>query len=179
MIAWQNLRVAETEAIGYASHVQFEALAAANPRARWLVFWAAFLGWMFDGLEMGIFPLVARPALLELMPGADDRFIGQWMGYVTALFLVGAAAGGLVFGWLGDRFGRVRTMALSGLTYSIFTGLCFFATHPWQLGALRFLAAFGRGGEWWLGVAPVVECWPETRRPALAAGIGAASNIGF
>src|SRR5438105_3268033 len=95
-------------------------------RARWLVFWAAFLGWMFDGLEMGIFPLVARPALQELVPGINDGSIGQWMGYVTALFLVGAAAGGLVFGWLGDRFGRVRTMALSVLTYSIFTGLCFF-----------------------------------------------------
>src|SRR5437763_13734849 len=95
---------------------------ARQSRARWLVFCSAFLGWMFDGLEMGIFPLVARPALQELMNGVDDRFIGQWMGYVTALFLVGAAAGGLVFGWLGDRFGRVRTMALSVLTYSIFTG---------------------------------------------------------
>ena len=148
-------------------------------RARWLVFWAAFLGWMFDGLEMGIFPLVARPALQELMPGVNDGSIGIWMGRVTALFLVGAAAGGLVFGWLGDRFGRVRTMALSVLTYSIFTGLCFFATHPWHLGALRFLAAFGMGGEWSLGVALVMECWPETSRPGLAAGIGAASNVGF
>ncbi|HEX4797042.1 MAG TPA: MFS transporter [Humisphaera sp.] len=147
--------------------------------ARWLVFWAAFLGWMFDGLEMGIFPLVARPALLELVPGADDRFVGQWMGYVTALFLVGAALGGLLFGWLGDRFGRVRTMALSVLTYSIFTGLCFFARQPWHLGAFRFVAALGMGGEWSLGVALVMECWPEVRRPALAAGIGAASNVGF
>jgi MFS family permease len=147
--------------------------------ARWLVFWAAFLGWMFDGLEMGIFPLVARPALQELMRGADDRLIGQWMGYVTALFLVGAAAGGLIFGWLGDRFGRVRTMALSVLTYSLFTGLCFFARAPWHLGALRFLSALGMGGEWSLGVALVMECWPEFRRPRLAAAIGAASNIGF
>jgi len=150
-----------------------------SPDARWLVFWAAFLGWMFDGLEMGIFPLVARPALQELMSGADDRFIGQWMGYVTALFLVGAALGGLLFGWLGDRFGRVRAMALSVLTYSLFTGLCFFARQPWHLGAARFVAALGMGGEWSLGVALVMECWPEVRRPALAAGIGAASNVGF
>lgn len=153
--------------------------ATASASVRWLVFWAAFLGWMFDGLEMGIFPLVARPALQELMHGPDDRMIGQWMGYVTALFLIGAAAGGLLFGWLGDRFGRVRTMAFSVLTYSVFTGLCFFATQPWHLGALRFLAALGMGGEWSLGVALVMECWPEFRRPALAAGIGAASNIGF
>ena len=148
-------------------------------RQRWLVLAAAFLGWMFDGLEMGIFPLVARPALQDMMRVQDDRFVGLWMGYVTALFLVGAAIGGLIFGWLGDRFGRVRAMALSVLTYSVFTGLCFFATHPWHLGALRFLSALGMGGEWSLGVALVMECWPEQKRPALAASIGAASNVGF
>ena len=123
--------------------------------ARWLVFWAAFLGWMFDGLEMGIFPLVARPALQELRPGADDQFVGLWMGYVTALFLVGAAVGGLLFGWLGDRFGRVRTMALSVLTYSLFTGLCFFATAAVASGAAAICrrrwewAANGRWASRW------------------------------
>src|SRR6266542_1714681 len=59
---------------------------------------AAFLGWMFDGLEMGIFPLIARPALQDMMPAvADlkpDQFVGLWMSYITALFLVGAALGG-------------------------------------------------------------------------------------
>src|SRR6187455_1035724 len=92
---------------------------------------AAFLGWMFDGLEMGIFPLVARPALQSMMPPLEgvrpDTFVGLWMGRITALFLVGAACGGLVFGWLGDRVGRVRAMTLSILTYSLFTGACFFA----------------------------------------------------
>src|ERR1700712_5208473 len=93
--------------------------------ARWLVFWAAFLGWMFDGLEMGIFPLVARPALQEMQAVrgiVDEGFVQQWMGIITALFLLGAAAGGLIFGWLGDRFGRVRAMTLSILTYSVFAG---------------------------------------------------------
>src|SRR5678809_544978 len=84
--------------------------------ARWLVLIAAFLGWMFDGLEMGIFPLVARPALQEMQASAgvlDEQFVQMWMGKITALFLLGAAAGGLVFGWLGDRFGRVRAMTMS------------------------------------------------------------------
>ena len=75
--------------------------------AAWLVLLAAFLGWMFDGLEQGIFPLIARPALRQMMGDAADSSIGPWMGYITAAFLVGAAAGGLVFGWLGDRIGRV------------------------------------------------------------------------
>src|SRR6266702_5417979 len=79
-------------------------------RGRWLVLTAAFLGWMFDGLEQGVFPLVARPALQDLLGVESDQQIGPWMGYITALFLVGAATGGLVFGWLGDRIGRVRAM---------------------------------------------------------------------
>src|SRR5262249_58355212 len=108
---------------------------------------AAFLGWMFDGVEMGIFPLVARPALQSMMPvlanQSEDQFVGLWMGMITALFLLGAAFGGLAFGWLGDRVGRVRAMTLSILTYSLFTGLCFFAVEPWPLGALGFFPPLG------------------------------------
>ena len=146
-------------------------------RAQWLVLAAAFLGWMFDGVEMGIFPLVARPALQSMLPLAaagQDQFVGLWMGRITALFLVGAAAGGLGFGWLGDRVGRVRAMTLSILTYSIFTGFCFFAQQPWHLGMFRFIAAFGMGGEWSLGVALVMEAWPSGKRALLAGVIGTA-----
>src|SRR5258705_4912859 len=86
-------------------------------RAQWLVLAAAFLGWMFDGLEMGIFPLVARPALQSMMPVAGDLppdvFVGKWMSYITALFLVGAACGGLAFRLLGGRHCRGRSTALS------------------------------------------------------------------
>jgi MFS family permease len=150
--------------------------------AQWFVLAAAFLGWMFDGVEMGIFPLVARPALQSMMPASalgQDQFVGIWMGRITALFLVGAAGGGLAFGWLGDRMGRVRAMTLSILTYSIFTGLCFFAQVPWHLGTLRFIAAFGMGGEWSLGVALVMEAWPSGKRALLAGIIGTASNAGY
>src|SRR6266550_3663847 len=96
--------------------------AAASTQGQWLVLTAAFLGWMFDGLEMGIFPLVARPALQEMQAAIgvlDEQFVQTWMGRITALFLLGAASGGLVFGWLGDRLGRVRAMTLSILAYSL------------------------------------------------------------
>jgi SHS family sialic acid transporter-like MFS transporter len=149
---------------------------------RWLVLAAAFLGWMFDGMEMGIFPLVARPALQEMQAAAhivDEQFVQLWMGRITALFLLGAAGGGLVFGWLGDRIGRVRAMSASILCYSIFTGLTYFAQTPWQLGGLRFIAALGMGGEWSLGVALVMETWPKEKRPLMAAFIGAAANLGY
>lgn len=144
---------------------------------------AAFLGWMFDGMEMGIFPLIARPALLQMQTAAGlpltDEFVGKWMGLVTAAFLVGAAFGGVMFGWLGDKIGRVRAMAASILVYSLFTGLIYFATEPWHLGVCRFVAALGMGGEWSLGVALVMEVWPEKHRPLMAGVIGAAANVGY
>jgi MFS family permease len=152
---------------------------ATSGKGQYLALAAAFLGWMFDGLEMGLFPLVARPALQDLMGTQADRDIAIWMGWITAGFLVGAAAGGILFGWLGDRVGRVRAMVWSVLTYAIFSGLCGFAESPWQIAALRFVAALGMGGEWSLGVALVMEIWPSKSRPMLAGLIGAASNVGF
>lgn len=143
---------------------------------------AAFLGWMFDGMEMAIFPLVAGPVLKVMHHGdaaALEGFRQRWMGIVTACFLLGAAGGGLVFGWLGDRIGRVRAMTASILCYSLFTALCYFATEPWHLAVMRFVAALGMGGEWALGVALVMEAWPAKRRPLLAGLIGGAANVGF
>jgi MFS transporter, SHS family, sialic acid transporter len=150
---------------------------------KWMVLLAAFLGWMFDGLEMGIFPLVARPALENLLGGTDPAQLAaeikKWHGIIDALFLLGAAAGGLVFGWFGDKIGRVKAMSISIFVYSIFTGLCYFAQSPLQIGLLRFISAIGMGGEWSLGVALVMEVWPAKSRPLLAGIIGAAANVGF
>jgi MFS family permease len=148
-------------------------------RGKWLALTAALLGWLFDGAEMGVFSMVGRPAIKDLLGTADEATIGLWFGVVTAGFLVGAATGGVLFGWLGDRVGRVRAMTLSVLTYSLFTGLCGVAGHAWQVGALRFVAALGMGGEWSLGVALVMEVWPNRSRAFMAGLIGAAGNVGY
>jgi SHS family sialic acid transporter-like MFS transporter len=144
--------------------------------AKWLALAAAVLGWMFDGLEMGLFPLVGRPALNEMLGGAD---IGPWFGAIIAVFLVGAAFGGFALGWLGDRIGRTRAMVWSVLAYSVFSGLGAVVTAPWQLAILRFLAALGMGGQWALGVALVMEIFPSKSRPLMAGVIGASANVGF
>src|SRR3954463_9526172 len=93
-----------------------------GPRAsaKWLVLLAAFLGWMFDGLEMGIFPQISRPALTELLKGSTNfaHDYAWWNQFIAAMFLWGAAVGGLAFGWLGDRVGRVKAMSMSILIYS-------------------------------------------------------------
>ena len=140
---------------------------------------AAVLGWLFDGFEIGLFPLVARPALLSMLGPGGEGQVGGWMGIITATFLLGAALGGVAFGWLGDRIGRVKAMSLSILCYSVFSGAAYFSQVPWHLAGFRFIAALGMGGEWALGVALVMEVWPERSRPWLAGAIGAAANLGM
>jgi MFS family permease len=140
---------------------------------------AALLGWMFDGLEMGLFPLVARPALADLLGESGKDDVGLWIGIMYAVFLVGAATGGVVFGWLGDRIGRVRAMTLSVLTYAVFMGLCGVSRSVYEVFAFRFVSSLGMGGEWSLGVALVMEVWPNRSRALMAGLIGAASNVGF
>lgn len=153
---------------------------------KWMALAAALLGWLFDGLEMGLFPLIQKDALDELV-GPSQRTL--WMGIMTSFFLVGAATGGVLFGWLGDRLGRVRSMMLSVFTYAVVSGLCGFAADfwigdveirgAWQIAALRFIASLGMGGEWSLGVALVNEIWPDRSRAFLAGLIGAAANVGY
>jgi MFS family permease len=148
-------------------------------RAAWLALAAALLGWMFDGAEQAVFAMVGRQAIIDLLATQNESVIGLWFGVVTAVFLVGAATGGVVFGWLGDRIGRVRAMTLSVLTYALFTGLCGVAITPLQIGIFRFIAALGMGGEWSLGVALVMEVWPNRSRALMAGLIGAAANVGY
>lgn len=145
---------------------------------KWMALLAALLGWMFDGFEMGLWPVVGRQAIGSLT-GPDTGAAETWFGAIIAVFLVGASLGGVLFGWLGDRLGRVRAMILSVLTYSVFSGLCAFAGEPWHILVLRFVAALGMGGEWSLGVALVMELFPDASRPLLAGLIGAAGNVGF
>ena len=97
---------------------------ASLSRGRWLALVAALLGWLFDGFEMGLFPVISRPALIDLLDlhpdpvtrklsGDEDKLVNRWNALAIAGFLIGAATGGVLFGWLGDRLGRVRTMSLS------------------------------------------------------------------
>jgi len=149
-------------------------------RGQWLTLTAALLGWAFDGFEMGVFPIVARPAIHDLLGHhVAEELVRQWAAVLAAAFLFGASIGGFFFGWLGDRIGRVRAMTASVLVYALLTGACGLAQSPSQLAILRFLAATGMGGEWALGVALVMESWPSEYRPLLAGLVGAVGNLGY
>ena len=141
---------------------------------------AAFLAWMFAGLENSLFILIHRQMMLELL-GSDtpEKLITEWFAWFQSAFLFGAAAGGWIFGALGDRFGRTRAMALSVACYSTLTLCCYFVHDVRLMWALRFTACLGFGGAWPNAVALVSEAWPSASRPLMAGVMGTAANVGF
>jgi len=146
---------------------------------------AAWLGWMFDGLDMHLYTLVATPFVAQLLtvdPASPvdqkDPQVGYYGSLIQAAFLVGWALGGGFFGRIGDRLGRARALVLTILTYAAFTGLSFFAQTWWHLFICRFLAALGIGGEWAVGASLLSETWPKRWRPWIAAVLQSAVNIG-
>ena len=145
-----------------------------------IVLAVAFLGWGFAGVHMGITGLVMRVAVADLLPfGAVEGEIGQWFGWLVCAFLFGAALGGYLFGYFGDRFGRAKAMSASILWYSLFSLATYFADDPATLLVLRFLTCMGVGGIWPNGVALLAEAWPGASRPFLAGVIGTAANVGI
>ncbi len=157
---------------------------AATPlnRQQILGFWAAWFGWMLDGMDSVIYALVLSPAMKELLPKsglanspADVAFAGS---ILFALFLVGW---GLSFIWgpIADRFGRAKCLAATILIFSVFTGAAAFAHNVWELGFFRFLAGIGIGGEWAMAGTFVAEAWPEDRRKKGAGYLQTGYYAGF
>jgi len=132
-------------------------------------FWASWGGWTLDGMDSFIYALVLVPSLRDLLPrsgiAVTNGNIGYYGGLSFAFFLIGW---GLAFLWgpVGDKFGRVRTLMLTVVWYSLFTFLSALVTNVWQLAVLRLLAGIGIGGEWSMGGTFVAEEWPENRRRA-------------
>jgi MFS family permease len=135
---------------------------------------AAWLGWLFDGLDMHLYVLVATPFVAQLLGGVNqkDPSVGYYSSWIQAAFLIGWALGGACFG-------RSRALMLTILTYAFFTGLSFFAQTWWQLLIFRFLAALGIGGEWAVGASLLSETWPRRWRPWMAAVLQTGVNLGM
>ncbi len=148
----------------------------------------AFLGWFFGGMQIGMTNLINDATkYLIIESGWSDKLnqeqlnnlISDWWAYQQCAFLFGAAAGGYIFGKLGDRIGRTRTLGISILWFSALTGIAYFVKDPLQLLCIRFLACLGIGGCWPNGVALVSEAWSKIARPVMASLIGMAGNIGI
>lgn len=145
----------------------------------WFVLIVAALGWLFDCLDQQLFILARQPAMKELLPATPTQAqIDQAGAYATAIFLMGWAIGGLVFGVMGDRFGRARTMIITILMYSLFTGLSALSVSVWDFALYRFLTGLGVGGEFAVGVALVAEVMPDRARPYCLSVLQALSALG-
>lgn len=141
---------------------------------------AAWLGWLFDGLDTSLYILVALPYVASLLATkVQDPAVSRHASYIQAAFLVGWAIGGAVFGRIGDRYGRSRTISLTILTYAIFTGFQGLAWSWTALMLFRFLSALGIGGEWAAGSSLVSETWPKKWRPWVSATLQSAYQGGF
>ncbi|HEX7859291.1 MAG TPA: MFS transporter [Verrucomicrobiae bacterium] len=157
---------------------EVKSLRDVSPR-QWKSGIAAWLGWLFDGLDMHLYTLVAASfvaLLLNVQPGDPEQ--KTYSAWIQAAFLVGWALGGGFFGRIGDKLGRSRALSLTILTYAIFTGLSFFVQNWWQLMICRFVAALGIGGEWAVGASLLSETWPKKWRPWIAAVLQTGVNIG-
>jgi MFS family permease len=141
---------------------------------------AAWLGWLFDGLDIHLYTLVAAPFVMQLLlaNSPSDPLVRQYSSWIQAAFLIGWALGGGFFGRVGDLVGRSRTLSLTIITYALFTGLSSFAQTWWHLMIFRFLAALGVGGEWAVGSSLLSETWPRRWGPWIAAVLQTGVNIG-
>src|SRR5437868_14138843 len=140
-------------------------------RYQWMVLAIASAGWVFDVFEGQIFGSMMNDALPVLLKGSSWQHSQELVVNLgLGAFLMGGGLGGVVFGMMADRWGRRRTMAITILIYSVFTGLTALVDDWWQLIALRFLVGLGVGGEWAVAAAVVAEIFPPRARPA-ASGI--------
>src|ERR1700761_270969 len=92
-------------------------------RYQWLVFLVVWLGWTLDSADFGLYALVLRPALNELLGNPPLAELGRYGGILSMMGLLGWAIGGFVFGIYADYVGRVRALATSLLLYSVVTAL--------------------------------------------------------
>ncbi len=144
----------------------------------WFVFIIASAAWFFDCLDQRLFSLARVDALTDLtrdVAGADVQALGK---QVTALFLIGWGVGGMIFGALGDRYGRAKMLGLTVLIYSVCTGFSFFSQTYWDFAIARFLTGVGVGGVFGLAVALIAESLPNYARSGALGWLQILSTVG-
>ena len=154
-------------------------------RHQWTVLLIASLGWVFDAFEGQVYVSSMNEAMPDLLPGMDGTDAAEQAGRLAffnniafGAFLLGGAAGGVAFGILGDRVGRVKALILTIATYSAFTFVSAFSTEWWHLVGFRFLVAMGVGGEWAVAASLVAEVFPKKARAWSLAIFHASSVLG-
>ena len=138
----------------------------------WKALAGSAIGYAMDGFDLLIlgFMLPAISADLHLSAGQAGSLV-TWT-------LIGAVAGGIVFGSLSDHFGRIRVMTWTIMLFAVFTGLCAFAQGYWDLLAYRTIAGIGLGGEFGIGMALAAEAWPANKRARVSSYVALGWQLG-
>jgi len=138
-------------------------------RYQWLVFLVVWLGWTLDAADFGLYSLVLRPAMIELLGGNPPLTdIGKYGGLLAMAGLLGWAFGGFLFGIIADYIGRVRTLAFSIAIYAMFTALQGLSVGILDFAVYRFIAGLGTGAELMVGIPLLAETLGETHRAKIA-----------
>ena len=144
----------------------------------WYVLILAAFGWLFDTMDQQIFTVSRSITMSDLLPHADAATQTKFGGYATSIFILGWATGGLIFGKMGDAWGRAKTMAVTIFMYAACTGLSALANDWGWFAAFRFLTGAGVGGEFAVGASLVAEAMPEKARAHALGLLQALSAIG-
>lgn len=177
------MAIDDGKAVSFVGKVDGAAAAAPSSERVSLVAWAALIsamfGWMFDSMDLNIFTLILFPSVSQLIGSATPADVAHIGGIIAAVKLIAWGIGGIFFGVVADRVGRSRTMIITVLIYSIFTGLSGLAQNWSELAILQALASIGIGGEWAAGAALVAETWPEKTRARALQVMQLSFAIGF
>ena len=138
----------------------------------WKALVGSAVGYAMDGYDLLIlgFMLSAISADLNLTPAQSGSLV-TWT-------LIGAVIGGIVFGALSDRYGRVRVLTWTIVLFAVFTGLCAIAQGYWDLLVYRTIAGIGLGGEFGIGMALAIEAWPAKHRAKAASYVALGWQVG-
>ncbi|MGG1660216.1 MFS transporter [Brevibacillus sp. NRS-1366] len=142
-------------------------------KAQWQSFWAAFFGWMLDIMDLMLYSMVIVYVMQDL------ELTQSVAGTIASATLIASAFGGIIFGFVADRWGRTKSMIFSILIYSFATVLCGFSETATQLMVFRILVGLGMGGEWSAGAALVMETWPAKHRNIVMAFVQSGFAVGY
>ena len=142
-------------------------------KEQWRTFWAAYLGWMLDIMDLMIYSMVILYIIQDL------NLTSSMAGMIASAALFASAFGGIIFGIIADRWGRAKSMVYSILLYSIATFLCGFSETATQLMIFRILVGIGVGGEWATGATLIMETWPAKKRNVAMAFVQSAFAVGY
>jgi len=133
---------------------------------------AAVSGYAMDGFDLLILGFILPAISISLsLDSAQSGALVTWT-------LIGAVIGGIVFGFLSDRYGRIKMLTITILMFAIFTGLCALSQGYWDLLTYRTLAGVGLGGEFGIGMALIAETWPAHKRNRASAWVGMGWQLG-